>query len=84
MWGDPIWQHGAMAKHDVALTIPSGIEIGSRDLTLVVKADSTPLGTVTISKGSIDWKPSPNKKAHFQLTWEQFADLMTAMGTRRG
>jgi hypothetical protein len=39
---------------------------------------------VQISKGSIDWKPSPNSKARYRLTWEKFDEIMQTHGKAIG
>lgn len=69
-----------MAKHDVSLQISHEIPIGNKDVEFTVFADSKPLGRIQISRGSIDWIPSPNSKSGFSVSWEEFAALMEEHG----
>ena len=65
--------------YDVALTIPKGIEVLHSDLVIHARQDGELLGTLTISKGTIDWRPKnkrAGKKGETNLTWSQFADVM--------
>ena len=68
-----------MAKHDIEISIPAAT-VKNKDVEVGVRSDKKPLGTVKISKGTIDWLPSPNSKTHFRLTWEQFDDMMRKNG----
>ena len=69
-----------MAKHDVGLLVAHDIPIGNKDVELVVKVDAKPLGRIRISRGSVDWIPSPNQKAGYRLSWSSFAALMQDNG----
>ena len=53
-----------MAEHDVSLEIPRGIEVGKRDLKIRVWSDGIRFGTLTISKGAIDWRPGHAKEGN--------------------
>jgi hypothetical protein len=63
-----------MAKH-VTLSISHDIEIGNVDVVFKVRDGSALIGTVTISKGSIDWRKA-NARNSINKTWREFADLM--------
>jgi hypothetical protein len=63
-----------MAKHDVRLTLPV-FEIGKMDLVIDIKSNDSKLGTLTISKGSIEYYPA-SKQTPISLTWEKFDELM--------
>ncbi len=41
-----------------------------------IKYDDSILGTLVISKGSIQWYAPNKQKPTCDLTWKQFADLM--------
>lgn len=64
---------------EVSLTIPKGIEVLHSDLVIIAKKDDVLLGTLTISKGTIDWRPKnkkAGKKGETRLTWGKFAEVM--------
>lgn len=63
-----------MAKHNVDLNLPS-IALGKVDLTLDIFANRRKMGTITISKGSIEWYPKKAKRP-YRLTWKQFDTTM--------
>jgi hypothetical protein len=64
-----------MATHAVALKIAHEIALGKVDITLPVRKGPDLLGTLTISKGGVDWKKAHARKS-VSLTWTQFADIM--------
>jgi putative transposon-encoded protein len=61
--------------HEIKVKLRKKIEVLNSDVEIVVKKDCSVLGTLTLSKGSIDWRP---KKKHIggknevQLSWVQF------------
>ena len=66
---------------DISLTIPKGVEVLHSDLVIIAKKDGELLGTLTISKGTIDWRPKnkkSGKKSETRLTWGKFAEVMEA------
>lgn len=68
-----------MAEHDVSLEIPKAIEVGKCDLKIRVLSDGIRFGTLTISKGAIDWRPGHAKRGksrHIQLGWSDFDRAM--------
>ncbi len=68
-----------MAKHNISLAFSKEIEVLNSDIVVVVRKDSEKLGSLTLSKGSIDWRPKnarPGSKSETQLTWAKFAELM--------
>ena len=69
-----------MAEHDVELKISHPINIAHKDVEFPVKVDGKPLGRLQISKGSIDWVPSPKSKSGHWLSWGEFADVMANHG----
>ena len=59
-----------MARHKVTLGIP-GFQLGRSDLTLKVAVDGRILGTLMVSKGSLDWRPR-GARLTYSATWEDF------------
>ena len=47
-----------MANHRVSVKIKAPISVGKTDLEVVVRQDGSMLGTLLISRGSIQWQPS--------------------------
>ncbi len=63
-----------MPEHRVEMAQPSKVVLHS-DVRFTVYGDEQKLGDLTISKGTIDWRPARRRSVH-SLTWEQFARLM--------
>ena len=67
-----------MPVHKVSLQLAHEIPIGNVDIKLPVRSGNTLLGTLTISKGGVDWK-----KAHAHssksLTWKRFGEVMDGL-----
>jgi len=59
----------------VTLTVEHEIEIGNVDVTFRVRNGNHLVGTLTISKGSIDWRRA-NARKSVQKSWADFAALM--------
>ena len=72
-----------MAKHEVGLRIAHDIPVGNVDVELPIKADGAPLGRIRVSRGGVDWLPSPKSKKRYSLTWAKFDDLMRTQGTEK-
>ena len=71
-----------MPRHDIAMHLPpQGIK--NLDVEIAVRSDDDLLGTLKISKGSIDWLPAKNTKYLYNLPWERFAALMEIEGRKR-
>ena len=70
-----------MAEHEVALSIPHEIEIGNTDVLFRITADGESLGTVRISRGTIDFIRR-GARTRFQLPWGRFAELMEEHGRK--
>jgi hypothetical protein len=61
--------------HEIKVKLSKRIEVLNSDVEIVVKKDGSVLGTLTLSKGSIDWRPKKKHiggKSEVQLTWAQF------------
>ena len=69
-----------MPKHEIRLTIPPETVL-NKDAECDVYSNDEMLGTLKISKGSIEWRPK-NYKYGFHLSWEDFSDLMKDKGTQ--
>jgi hypothetical protein len=66
-----------MATHDIAMKIPQLVFVLKTDVEIEIRENGSLLGTLHISKGSIDWKP--RKKQHgLRLGWSRFDTLMQA------
>jgi hypothetical protein len=66
-----------MAKHEIRLDILHGITVMNTDIEIEVREDNEKLGTLHISRGSIDWKPRFGHTAR-RMRWSQFAKRMEA------
>src|SRR3954452_8168691 len=65
--------------HSIGLRIDHELPVSNVDIKIVVTRDGERLGVVTVSRGSIDWKPGKAKRT-WSLTWQQFDDLMRESG----
>jgi hypothetical protein len=70
-----------MARHETRLEIRHGITVVNTDIEVEVRADGKRLGTLKISRGSIDWTTSP-KQIPRRFSWERFAELAELHGSR--
>jgi hypothetical protein len=59
-----------MPRHNVYFNLPSR-QLENSDLIIEVFTEDEKFGTITISKGAIEWFPRKFKKP-FRLSWEQF------------
>lgn len=63
-----------MAKKEIELSIQHPLMVGNVDVAFRVW-NGPLLGTLTLSKGTVDWRPA-NKRKAVSKTWEEFNDLM--------
>jgi hypothetical protein len=64
-----------MSEHTVQIVQVPDFEVLKKDLRILIRADESTLGHLTISRGGIGWLPSGAPlERHF--TWEQFAQLV--------
>ncbi len=63
-----------MAKHNVIISLPSA-ELGKKDAFFDIYKDDKKLGTITISKGSIEWYPL-NAKRSYNMSWTKFDKII--------
>ena len=59
-----------MAKHNVYVSLPFH-ELGKADAIFNIYSNNRKAGTITVSKGAIEWYPT-NAKKPYKLTWKQF------------
>jgi len=63
----------------VTMKFTQPVQIKSADLVVEVRNDEGLLGTLTISQGTLDWRPTRKwigGKNEAQLTWKKFDKLM--------
>jgi hypothetical protein len=59
-----------MPKHNVFVSLPKR-ELGKTDVIFEVFSDLEKFGTITISKGALEWWPS-NAKKPYRMDWTRF------------
>jgi hypothetical protein len=64
-----------VAKHTIDFDIPAR-KMGNVDITCHPKSNGRKLGTLELSKGSVDWTPRRNSVNVRTFTWEKFAALL--------
>lgn len=63
-----------MPVHKVSIRQPAK-QVMYNDVAFIVQSDGVLLGELTVSKGSIDWRPANKRKAR-KISWEKFAAMM--------
>lgn len=63
-----------MPKHRIEIAQPAKRVLNS-DVVFTVYSDDKRLGELSISRGSVDWRPT-NKQQPYSVSWERFARLM--------
>lgn len=58
------------------MTIPQGIEVGRVDVTFDIRTGKKLLGTLQVSKGSLDWRPARRSANVCSVSWEDFDEWM--------
>lgn len=71
-----------MAEHMVKVKLPKRVEVFSKDLEVQVKSDARIIGTLKISKGSLDWRDASDQLSRV-LKWERFAELAKKHGSKK-
>lgn len=69
----------AMA-HKVTFNLPKR-ELGREDIVFVVEKNERRFGTLLISKGAVEWRPT-NKQYRRKISWDKFDQLMREIGNR--
>ena len=70
-----------MAQHRLVLNAAQ-LELTSKDIEIIVFSGKRRLGTLKVSKGSLDWRDSYDQKSCV-IRWERFAQLAKAEKLRR-
>jgi hypothetical protein len=69
-----------MAKHEVGLEIDQLTFLGKVDIRIHVRSDGEYLGSLHISKGSLDWVAGRSTKyGRYRVGWERFAEMMESL-----
>jgi hypothetical protein len=63
-----------VANHSVKMTISHAMDVGNVDVEFQVRNGTRLMGTVKISKGTIDWRPAGGKPR--KASWTEFAEWM--------
>lgn len=63
-----------MAKHNIHVNLP-WTELGNSDVLLAVYENGEKLGTITISKGAIEWYPN-KAKYPYKIGWKKFDKMI--------
>ena len=70
-----------MPAHRVEVEIPPKLVL-NKDVRIVVSSGETRLGELSISKGSVDWRPAKHPSS-YRLSWERFDAVMREAGRKR-
>ena len=63
-----------MAKHTISVALPEA-QVINKDAVITIRGNNRILGTLTISRGNIEWYSRLWKKPR-RLTWAQFDRIM--------
>ena len=63
-----------MAKHTISVSLPQA-EVINKDAIITIRGNGQIVGTITISRGNIEWYSNHWKKPT-RLTWKQFDRVM--------
>jgi hypothetical protein len=80
---DALVVESGMPSHRVSLIIPLPVDVQHADIDLEVSSGGSKLGTLKVSRGSIDWLPAGNSVNYHAMSWERFAAMMEKEGTER-
>ena len=64
--------------HKVTFSVPER-SLGREDIEFVVMRDGARFGTLLVSKGAVEWRPT-NKVYRRKLSWSKFDQLMRTIG----
>jgi hypothetical protein len=70
-----------MATHNVFFKMPRR-ELGNSDILIEIHSGEEMFGTVTISKGALEWYPA-NAKNPYKLSWIRFDRVIKSAFKRR-
>jgi hypothetical protein len=63
-----------MAKHNIYFEVPT-CELGKTDIFFHIQKDEEKFGTITISKGNLQWYPKNSKKP-YTMSWSAFDKII--------
>lgn len=63
-----------MAEHTVFIELPI-LELGKVDSKIIIKKGGKQFGTITISKGDLEWYPSKAKQP-YKISWTDFDKII--------
>lgn len=66
--------------HKVSFAVPRRT-LGREDIEFIVEKDGLRFGTLLVSKGAVEWRPT-NKVYRRRLKWDRFDQVMRASGRR--
>jgi hypothetical protein len=66
--------------HKVTFSVPER-SLGREDIEFVVMRDGVRFGTLLVSKGAVEWRPT-NKVYRQRLDWERFDQVMRESGRK--
>jgi hypothetical protein len=66
--------------HKVVFNLPRR-ELGREDIEFVVEQDGKRFGTLLVSKGAVEWRPT-NKVYRRRLSWARFDQAMRESGRK--
>ncbi|MEW6614803.1 MAG: hypothetical protein AB1401_04995 [Thermodesulfobacteriota bacterium] len=70
-----------MPTHEIYMNMPTKIVL-NKDTDFEIYSDGNKLGTLKISKGTIEWAPA-NYTYGFHLSWKEFDEIMQKHGYQR-
>jgi hypothetical protein len=70
-----------MPVHEVYFSLPTR-NIMNADAEFEIISDGNKLGSLRISRGSLEWQPA-NSPLRLQMSWENFNDVMRELGSRK-
>ncbi len=70
-------------SHEITFTLPEQ-PLGKVDAQFIIKKDGQTLGTLKVSRGTIDWTPKDHAHENpFQIGWATFDKIMREKGKRK-
>src|SRR5687768_864064 len=66
--------------HKVSFNLPKR-ELGREDIEFVIEQDGKRFGTLLVSKGAVEWRPT-NKVYRRKLNWTRFDQAMRESGRK--
>jgi hypothetical protein len=66
--------------HKVSFHLPKR-ELGREDIEFVIEQDGKRFGTLLVSKGAVEWRPT-NKVYRRKLNWTRFDQLLRETGRK--